>query len=89
MNPAKPIIAFRVDASGAIGAGHAVRCLALAEALRARGADSVFLTGSMPAGLVTAIQAGGHGLIHLPRSDGHPGPEWSDAQQDADAAQRG
>jgi UDP-2,4-diacetamido-2,4,6-trideoxy-beta-L-altropyranose hydrolase len=79
-------IAFRVDASSVIGTGHAVRCLALAEALRARGAKSVFVTGSMPAGLVTTIQAGGHALIELPPTDGQPGPEWSVAVQDADAA---
>lgn len=35
-------VVFRCDASAAIGGGHVVRCLALAEALHRRGADITF-----------------------------------------------
>ena len=40
-------IAFRVDASVTIGTGHLVRCLTLAQTLRAAGADCVFLSRSL------------------------------------------
>ena len=36
-------VAFRLDASKQIGGGHAVRCAALAHALAARGAETLFL----------------------------------------------
>lgn len=38
-----PTILFRCDASPALGLGHLMRCIALAEALRARGARPVFV----------------------------------------------
>lgn len=37
-------VAFRVDASSEVGGGHAHRCLALADALSARGAKCLFAT---------------------------------------------
>lgn len=44
----KPRIAFRVDASNEVGAGHVARCLSLARELSARGARVEFLTRGLP-----------------------------------------
>lgn len=56
-----PRIAFRADASLAIGHGHVMRCLNLAEELRMRGANVEFICSNMP----------GH-LNHVVRSRGFP-----------------
>lgn len=53
-------IAFRVDASTAIGAGHAMRCLTLADALRARGQTCVFVSRLHPSNLVPLLQDRGY-----------------------------
>ena len=42
-------VAFRVDASPQIGAGHVMRCAALADALRERGATIRFVCRELPA----------------------------------------
>lgn len=50
-----PRIAFRLDASGAIGGGHAMRCLSLARALADRGADCLFLVNEEAETVVPAL----------------------------------
>lgn len=52
---AGPRIAFRLEASGAIGGGHAMRCLSLARALADRGADCLFLVNEEAASVVPAL----------------------------------
>ena len=47
-------IAFRADASIDIGSGHVMRCLALADALRARGDETLFLCRELPGHLCDA-----------------------------------
>lgn len=62
-------IVFRADASPAIGAGHVMRCLALARELMARGAECVFLSRAAGLGdLVQRIAGAGMGLLELPEA---------------------
>lgn len=61
---------FRTDADAQIGTGHLMRCLALARALRAMGAECVFLCRSAGLGsLAQRIVAEGHALLALPEAD--------------------
>lgn len=52
---AAPRIAFRLDASATIGGGHAMRCLSLAQALAALGADCLFLVNAEAEATVPAL----------------------------------
>lgn len=61
-------IAFRVDASIEIGTGHVMRCLTLATALAARGAECVFLCRPHEGHLMEAISGQGFRALTLPRS---------------------
>lgn len=49
-------VAIRVDASIQIGTGHVMRCLTLAEALRARGASCQFICQAHPGNLINFIR---------------------------------
>lgn len=55
-------VAFRCDASLKIGSGHVMRCLALANALRERGARCTFITCSEPGNINTRIEGEGHSV---------------------------
>ena len=52
-------VAFRVDSSRVMGAGHAARCLALAEAFREAGIDSEFVCRKHSGNLIPKIRAKG------------------------------
>jgi UDP-2,4-diacetamido-2,4,6-trideoxy-beta-L-altropyranose hydrolase len=85
---------FRTDASPLIGTGHLMRCLALAAALRAQGAECTFLCRAAGLGvLAERIHAGGHRFIPLPApadpapdQDGPPHAAWLPGGQGPDAA---
>ncbi len=59
-------VAFRADASVEIGSGHVMRCLTLAGALRAKGADCRFITRDLPGNLIARIGAEGYPVTALP-----------------------
>lgn len=63
-------IVFRVDASRIIGTGHVVRCLTLAESLRARGASCLFVSRDHPGNMLSHIRANGFEVRSLSVSSG-------------------
>ena len=59
-------LAFRTDASTDIGTGHVMRCLTLAQVLRAEGADCHFICRTLPGNLIARIADLGFGVTSLP-----------------------
>lgn len=62
-------LVFRVDASRAMGSGHLMRCLTLAQALRSRGANCRFICRAHPGHLIALVQAQGFEVVTLPAAD--------------------
>jgi UDP-2,4-diacetamido-2,4,6-trideoxy-beta-L-altropyranose hydrolase len=58
-------LAFRVDASVAIGSGHVMRCLTLATALRDRGDECQFICRAHPGNLVELLRQRGFDVVEL------------------------
>lgn len=86
-------ILFRADASLQMGTGHVMRCLTLADALRAEGANCHFLCRPHPGNLIALITARGHlvselpaftGAAAVPTSPAHAA--WLGTDQASDAA---
>jgi UDP-2,4-diacetamido-2,4,6-trideoxy-beta-L-altropyranose hydrolase len=59
-------IVFRTDASLQIGAGHVMRCLTLAVAMKASGAQCLFICREHPGNLIEQIQQRGFAVFTLP-----------------------
>lgn len=59
------LVVFRADASPSIGGGHVMRCLALADELRNRGAQCCFACASQSGESVPALRNSGHGYVEL------------------------
>jgi len=85
-------VAFRVDASPAIGIGHLMRCLTLADVLARRGARTLFISRHLPPHLQSLVEGRGHALARLDsapaltESDPVPHAAWLGTTQTADAA---
>lgn len=67
-------VAIRADASAAMGAGHVMRCLALAQALAEAGAQVTFLSRSLPGDLNGIASECGFAVTVLEGM-----PNWNDA----------
>lgn len=90
-----PYVTFRVDASTAMGIGHVMRCLTLADALRESGYQSLFVCRTHSGHLCDLLAERGHSVARLPvnpppliAQEGEPrhaawlGDSWSnDAEQ--------
>lgn len=63
-------VAIRVDASVQIGTGHVMRCLALGDALAARGVDVQFISVSSPGNMESIVRARGFGILQIETNDG-------------------
>lgn len=59
-------VVFRTDASLQIGSGHVMRCLTLADALRAKGVRCHFISREHPGHLLDMIRQRGHEVTSLP-----------------------
>lgn len=82
-------VAFRTDASVAVGTGHLTRCLTLAEALRESGATSLFLCRAHSRDAHEAIGSAGFEVRELPvRAIESPDDGARDAQESLSALER-
>lgn len=63
-------VLFRTDASVTMGIGHVMRCLTLADALRASGAECRFVTRDLPGHLAAVIAQRGFAVSLLPAPSG-------------------
>lgn len=59
-------VAFRTDASIQIGTGHVMRCLTLADALVAKGAQCTFICREHAGDMIEHIRSKGHVVYSLP-----------------------
>jgi UDP-2,4-diacetamido-2,4,6-trideoxy-beta-L-altropyranose hydrolase len=82
------VVAFRADSGSAIGAGHLMRCLTLAEELRERGAVARFVSRAHPGHVTDLVRQRGFELAQLPGA-AELGPDpgtWLGTSVQADAA---
>jgi UDP-2,4-diacetamido-2,4,6-trideoxy-beta-L-altropyranose hydrolase len=71
--------AFRADADRSIGAGHVLRCRALADEIRTKGGRCSFFCKSCPAHLQLALQRAGHEVLAIGQTRPGSSPEIEDA----------
>lgn len=84
-------VVFRVDASINMGTGHVMRCLTLAEALRASGHDCYFICREHEGHLLATVQKRDFAALVLPMTAGSDNTlvhsHWLGATQTQDAEQ--
>ncbi|HEY4905387.1 MAG TPA: UDP-2,4-diacetamido-2,4,6-trideoxy-beta-L-altropyranose hydrolase [Candidatus Sulfotelmatobacter sp.] len=68
----KSLLLIRADASNAIGAGHVMRCLALAQAWQDAGGQAIFVFAELPALLEKRLESEGFGVVRTMVKAGSP-----------------
>ena len=81
-------VAIRADASARIGGGHVMRCLTLADELRRRGGNVVFVSASLPHELAERIRGHGHAHVAIDRSVNDEDSQWDRSSWPDDVQQR-
>jgi len=87
-------ILIRVDSSNAIGSGHVMRCLTLADSLREKGCNCQFVCRNHPGNLSALIQEKGYRVTLLPlqefQVEAYPHhADWVGADWQIDAKETG
>ncbi|QWV92769.1 UDP-2,4-diacetamido-2,4,6-trideoxy-beta-L-altropyranose hydrolase [Geomonas oryzisoli] len=59
-------VVFRADSSVDLGAGHVMRCLTLAAALRERGCAVSFISRDLPGNISANVEAAGYPVFRIP-----------------------
>jgi UDP-2,4-diacetamido-2,4,6-trideoxy-beta-L-altropyranose hydrolase len=72
LNDKSGLLVLRADATSAIGTGHVMRCIALAQAWQAKGRLAIFLSHCQNDYLINRIESEGLSVIPLDKS--HPDP---------------
>ncbi len=78
----RPGVLFRTDASRRIGAGHVMRCLALADELADCGVASVFVCRAHDGHMAQEIRQQGHRVVLLPLEAGLASDESTEDRPD-------
>lgn len=68
----KSLVAFRADSSARIGSGHLMRTLTLADELRRRNVETIFVSREHPGHLIDRLESSGHAVRRLPPPVGEP-----------------
>jgi UDP-2,4-diacetamido-2,4,6-trideoxy-beta-L-altropyranose hydrolase len=77
-------VVIRADASEILGAGHVMRCLTLADAIKAKNAQVAFICQELPGHLCGLIEANGYPVHRLaPGREDHQSIKSIDWQSDA------
>ena len=63
------MIVFRTDSSLQMGSGHVMRCLTLADELRQRGTEVLFICREHPSNIIRLIEEKGYPVSRLPLAD--------------------
>lgn len=85
MTAEQPEVLVRADAGRAIGTGHVMRMLTLANRLAARGARVTFAMAATTETLARRIEEAGHAIIRLGEARNHLPRPWPETARRSDA----
>ena len=80
-------VLIRADAAVQIGSGHLMRCLTLADHLRAEGGDVAFVCRDLPGSMFDVLEARRYPCARLPFCEAGDGSQDADARETIKAAE--